>query len=177
MLQVCVLALRNKTSTKLQKSQARHKRSYDCRVRDTSVFHTCEYVLLHKPPLLNASDLQAETLAREPYNKPQCRTTGLFRIVSIQENTNTINKKGLPNTVTIYCETHLPVVAEQPLRVTTSVQPELDSSENSIPSLAPDNDTESDKYVAERIFEKIGNADAWRYVVSWYDYGPKDDTV
>lgn len=121
----------------MRKAQARYKYDYD-RVRRTPALHSGMYVFQYEPSLSNVLNSQAETLARQPKNKLQSRTTGPFRNVSIQNNTVTLDKGSIQNTVSISRVTHAPLATGQTQRTETFAQLELDLTKESTPSEARD---------------------------------------
>lgn len=96
-LQARIIALRNKTDTRLRKSEASHKHDCDRRVREKQAFHTEEVVLIDKPRPSNVSDSWSETLAQKPYTKLQFKRTVAFCNLGLQK-TIVIDKDGIQST-------------------------------------------------------------------------------
>lgn len=83
--------------TDLRKSQARHKQDYDWRVREKPSLHSEENVFLNEPPLPNASNSRAETLAWKSNNWPQLKMKRQFHFVCVKDIMITDDKNGMPN--------------------------------------------------------------------------------
>lgn len=97
--------------------------------------------------------------------------------MNVQKYTITIDEDGTPNTVSNDRVTHVPAITKQPQSVTLSEQSEPDSTKDSAGKEVRDNDIQRDEYVFERIVRHIGEGNNLHYMVHWYGYGLKGDTV
>lgn len=106
MIRSHILALRTKVDSHMCKLQARCKHDYDRRVCETPHFTPNTYVFLDYQPLRANSDSLAKYLLKKEYDELQSRTPAPFRIISVQDNTITIDGKGIPSTISTDQVTH-----------------------------------------------------------------------
>lgn len=100
-----------------------------------------------------------------------------FLTMSIQKNTVTMDEYSIPNIVSIEKITHAPSMTDRTQPPTTAALPENDSIKDSTPNEVHDSHTDKDEYVVDRKEQNIGKKEILCYVLRWYSYGPKDDTV
>lgn len=98
--------IESKQETHARISQQRYKHDYDCSVRETSIFESDEYVFLGQIQFVATMDQNKQQLAISTYQNLFSRSTGPLCIISVQQNTVSIDKHGVEGTITINSFVH-----------------------------------------------------------------------
>ena len=172
-----------RASEKLTHAQAQYKRQFDKTVSEPPTFLPGEEVFLDRPPDFSATALENE----DGHRKLLPKTTGPYRIISADDNTVTIDRNGLKDTVSTDRVTRAPPqvitrltdpsvgTRREPPPVTVDPDSTVPVTPNTVtPDGAPPPEPE---YAIDRIVGH-GEDDKGRplYRVRWYGYPPEDDT-
>lgn len=81
-----------------------------CLVRETPAVNLHDLVFLARTSLMAAKDSNSSSSATSTYNKLSNRTIRPLHVISVQPHTVTINKAGVPNTVSFDQVFHAPAM-------------------------------------------------------------------